>query len=134
MGMPTTYCVCEIPLKSKSRVETPLAPETSDPEWRCNKRIQDFSLGDSLMFEVFNMDDPYRQQQSDVRGMPPVPGRRRAEESLGKAFLSFEMFYPNGFDNLLNLVQGTRPTGATLRVTALVLENSEPEVRRAIRA
>ena len=75
--------------------------------WRFSSLVRGYSPGDALVLEVYS-----HEGQED---MTP-----RADELLGRAFLPGEKFYPEGFDGLLSLTLGPRPTGASLRVTALV--------------
>lgn len=104
-----TYCTCEIPLKKESKLLTDPVALDSNPEWRFSRTVKGYAPGDALVMEVYSRDQE--------EGMTP-----RADQLLGRAFLPGEKFYPNGFDGLLNLTLGPRPTGATLRVTALVLD------------
>jgi len=112
---PSTYCTCEIPMKKDSRLETKVAPETPNPEWRHSRSVKAYAPGDALVMEVYGVFEQNQQQ----------PGTRaKMDELLGRAFLPGDKFYPNGFDGLLNLTMGTRQTGATLRMTALVIDDA----------
>lgn len=105
-----TYCTCEIPLKKHSKIHTDPVPASANPEWRFSRSMRGYDPGDALVMEIYSRD---RAENTP-----------RADQLLGRAFLPGDKFYPNGFDGLLNLTLGPRPTGATLRVTALVMESS----------
>ncbi|CAE8623444.1 unnamed protein product [Polarella glacialis] len=115
---PSTYCLVEIPLKPESRFQTVVAKGTDRPEWRHSKTVKCYVPGDAVVIEVYGTFEDEEQQRN-------APGsRQKADELLGKAFLPGEKVYPNGFDGLLNLTLGTRQTGASIRVTALVMDET----------
>lgn len=113
---PNAYCVCEIPLKPESAIKTPFVPSMANPEWRHSRSLKGYALGDSLVFNVYSLD----QDCIDDSGNSQSDRRRRRDELLGTACLAGNLFYPDGFDGLLDLTLAGRGTGATLRVTAFV--------------
>lgn len=124
---PNAYCACEIPLKPKSRVETKPIPGTNFPEWRHAQNVKDYALGDSLVLDVFCAHGE-RSAAAENRTKRRASGRTSGsleDELLGRAWLKGDQVYPNGFDGVVDLYQGSRRTDAILRVTAIVIESDE---------
>jgi len=53
-----TYCICEVPGKSKSRVITSACTDSLDPVWNHEATINCYKEGDSLMFTLFDQHVP----------------------------------------------------------------------------
>merc|ERR1719291_1592503 len=124
---PNAYCACEIPLKPKSRVQTKPIAGTPEPEWRHAQSVKDYARGDSLVFDVFCTFGQQAQVEEN-RSRRRLSGRTHGsvqDELLGRAWLKGDQVYPNGYDGVLELYQGSRRTEAILRVTALVIDNDE---------
>mmetsp|Transcript_84897 Transcript_84897/g.243634 ORF Transcript_84897/g.243634 Transcript_84897/m.243634 type:complete len:552 (+) Transcript_84897:2-1657(+) len=117
---PNAYCVCEIPLKPESTVKTPFVPANPNPVWRHSRTVKGYKPGDSVVFNVFSMDEDAVNQQAQGGGAR----QKKRDELLGTAALAGDRFFPDGFDGLLNLnlTLTGRQTGAALRVTAFVIE------------
>jgi len=121
--MPTAYCVCEIPLKARSRVQTPPMPGTSSPEWRHTQTVKDFAAGDALVFDVYSTEGPARPAQG---------GRRLADELLGRAFLPGEQFYPNGIEGDFP-IDGLENATLTLRIVNSLLSGTRKDSAKKCR-
>eukprot|EP00930_Biecheleria_cincta_P063906 TRINITY_DN4944_c1_g2_i1.p1 TRINITY_DN4944_c1_g2~~TRINITY_DN4944_c1_g2_i1.p1 ORF type:complete len:1994 (-),score=345.92 TRINITY_DN4944_c1_g2_i1:416-6397(-) len=112
---PSTYCTCEIPMKKDSRLQTAVVPGDPNPKWGHSRSVKGYARGDAIFMEVYGVFEQAHERQPGTRA--------KMDELLGRAFLPGDKFYPNGFDGLLNLTLGTRQTGATLHVIALIVED-----------
>lgn len=85
IGKSDPYCVCEVPGKPYTRFKTEVRSDTLEPVW--NKQCDfDYTPGDPLEFSVFDKD------------IWP-----KSDDHLGRARLTAEHFYPNGFEGELPL-------------------------------
>merc|ERR1711971_61852 len=55
-GKSDPYCVCEIPQKPQSKLQTPVIDGTLEPAWNFKGTIPDHVEGDSLVFTVYDKD------------------------------------------------------------------------------
>lgn len=100
---PDTYCVCDIlPAaggKPKSKVQSKLAIESSEPVWNDRREIADYAVGDSIRFAIYEKD-------------------HNDEVLLFQVFLKSDQFYPQGFEGELALADsgGGKGYGSVLRV------------------
>jgi len=104
---PSAYCICEVPGKEKSKVQTAYAPFSSDPEWKHGRTVRGWEPGDALHFSVYSV-DPAVVERDDAASavgssVSQVHTRRRPDELLGQAGLPSERFQTHGFDGLLTL-------------------------------
>jgi len=99
-GLPETYCTCDIPGKSASKVQTNVINDTLDPEWNFEHDIVDFAVGDSLCFQVWRRD--IGKQYGDL---------------LGTVTLHSSQFYPTGFEGELPLAEAGGDIPGYLRVS-----------------
>jgi len=53
-----TYCICEVPGKSKSKVVTGACTDSLDPVWNHEATIKCYKEGDSLLFTLFDQHVP----------------------------------------------------------------------------
>lgn len=68
-GTSDPYCVCEVPGKPDSKLQTRHLSKTCDPEWNEEHDIEDYEQGDPLEFKVFDHD-----RGDDLLGKVTLPG------------------------------------------------------------
>mmetsp|Transcript_44686 Transcript_44686/g.127500 ORF Transcript_44686/g.127500 Transcript_44686/m.127500 type:complete len:1035 (+) Transcript_44686:141-3245(+) len=50
------YCVCRIPGKERSRIQTQVVPNSPNPQWEFEETLRGYVAGDELLFEIFDAD------------------------------------------------------------------------------
>jgi len=83
-GHSDPYCECVIPNKKKMKCKTPVMHNQENPVWNFTHEFTDFDPGDSLVFNVWDI---------DVSG----------DDHLGDASLQYSQFSPDGFSGELEL-------------------------------
>lgn len=106
------FCVCEIPGKPDSRVQTPVVEESLNPAFGQEFDIAGYENGDSLTFSIYDSDG----SESTL---------------LGKTTVSSSAFTPNDFQGEVSLSDDGGGPGGHLKLeirlvpaVALLLENS----------
>jgi hypothetical protein len=127
---PSAYCVCEVPGRDASRIQTAYVPFCSDPEWRHARTLRGWEPGDALHFSVYGVDPEVVDRDDAMTVASGVTttsqaARRRPDKLLGQAGLPSERFQLHGFDGLLALSPAPRGTAAKLRVIIVVSEQEE---------
>lgn len=113
-GKSDPYCVCEIVGKPYSKVETPVIWKDLNPVWNFESEINDFALGDSLVFNVWDKD------------------LGKAPDFLGKLTLTHDQFYPDGFSGELPLAEAGKGTHAFLCVEVALIDPKDAEAKDAV--
>jgi len=98
------YCICEIPGKSTSKVQTKVIDANLEPVWNEKFEIKGFKAGDDLEFKVMDKD------------VWP-----KSDDPLGNVKLKSESFYPHGFNGELQLEDSEGTGTPTLRVQVVVM-------------
>merc|ERR1719362_2339899 len=94
-GKSDPYCVCELKGKSKaSKTQTQTVYHDLDPEWNHKATFNEYVVGDSLVFKIFDVDYIH----------------------LGDLVLPCEKFHPHGFEGELPLENAGEDSKAVLRL------------------
>jgi len=117
-GMSDPYCTCELLGKPHaSQVQTQVVKNTPNPLWNHEADLQDYTIGDTLVFKVYGQDS----------------GKR--DDYLGSLTVRSDMFDPHGFEGELPLQESGTGITATLRLRIpsrderqQCIENGEAEV------
>eukprot|EP00420_Gonyaulax_spinifera_P011486 CAMPEP_0197938738 /NCGR_PEP_ID=MMETSP1439-20131203/118614_1 /TAXON_ID=66791 /ORGANISM="Gonyaulax spinifera, Strain CCMP409" /LENGTH=812 /DNA_ID=CAMNT_0043561819 /DNA_START=44 /DNA_END=2483 /DNA_ORIENTATION=+ len=110
-GKSDPYCICQIPGKPHSKIQTRTMDNTLDPDWNHTGIIQDFEAGDSLEFQVWDSDTF------------PKP-----DQLLGQATLSPQDFadHPEGIAGVLELIGGKATETSSLEIV-VQLDAHQPD-------
>lgn len=92
---PSSYCTCQVPMKQHTRVSTPVASGSSEPQWGFEQEVPGVLAGDPLIFTL------YKKDSRDA-----VIGEARVEHTT----------IMSGFDGELPLSGGDRGSTPYLRV------------------
>jgi len=94
-GKSDPYCICELKGKSRaSKVQTEVVEHSLDPEWNHEGVLNDYTVGDSLVFKIYDSDYIF----------------------LGSLVLPSEKFHPHGFEGELPLEDAGEDGTAALRL------------------
>jgi len=103
MGTSEPYCVCEIPGKLHTRIQTQVISNTTEPQWQFNAEIPDYTAGDELVFAVFDQDTG------------------KEDDFLGQALLPSVQLLAGGFQGELELNDAGKGIKAVLEVNVMVV-------------
>jgi len=104
IGKSDPYCSCEVVNKPHTKCQTKVANDNLDPVWNEQLTIVDYTQGDVLRFTVYDKDFGSKQ-----------------DESLGTVALTKKQLTAQGFDGELNLMDGGKTCGASLKVKVALL-------------
>ncbi|CAK9019228.1 unnamed protein product [Durusdinium trenchii] len=68
------YCQVEVEGKPRTRWQTKALPESLDPEWKEEREIADFAIGEKLKFTVRDKD--FGTKEDDILGIAMLPSSR----------------------------------------------------------
>jgi len=108
-GKSDPYCICELKGKSSaSKIQTQVIDHDLDPEWNHEGVLNDYTVGDSLEFKIYDVDYIF----------------------LGSLVLPSEQFHPHGFEGELPLEDAGEDSAAVLRlkIEPLVDIKDEPAI------
>jgi len=97
-GASGSYCVCEIPGKSGSKVKTPVCQDSVEPVWNFEAVLSSYQPGDALCFTLFDN------------------GTASSDDHLGKAQLSALRLQDGFFDGELPLAAEAATTTGVLKL------------------
>jgi len=106
VGKSDPYCICEIPGKPSSRIETSVINDALRPEWNLEAELVGYKIQDPLQFTVKDK-DPLKPD--DILGTVTLPG---------------EKFLEAGFDGELLLTETTNAVESLLKVKIQVGETA----------
>jgi len=103
-GKSDPYCTCEILGKPHTKFSTKVMSDSLDPVWNEVRTIAEYEEHDVIKLIVYDRD--MGQKPDDV---------------LGVASLKKSMMYPNGFEGEVDLHDGRKSNGASLKIKVSVL-------------
>jgi len=109
VGKSDPYCICEIPGRPGSKIETTAINEQLSPEWNHEAQVIGYKVEDSLTFTVRDKD--------------PI----KPDDVLGSATLTTEQFLDAGFDGELKLSNAGDGVEAFLQIKITVGEKAAEE-------
>merc|ERR1712217_304032 len=99
------YCVCTIPGREDCTLRTDVIYNCLDPAWHHEATIHPYIAGESVSFTVYD---------KDMIG---------DDDLLGKAWLSSNKFWPDGFEGDLELTEtGVKVKKSTLKVKITAIQ------------
>eukprot|EP00927_Polykrikos_kofoidii_P084797 TRINITY_DN9037_c1_g2_i2.p1 TRINITY_DN9037_c1_g2~~TRINITY_DN9037_c1_g2_i2.p1 ORF type:complete len:1305 (-),score=185.27 TRINITY_DN9037_c1_g2_i2:67-3981(-) len=118
-GHACPYCICEVPRRPETKVQTRVIEASSQPAW--NERFGlDYMPGESLQFTVLDQQGT-RWQRGQSTSRP-----------MGKVTLASDAFFPSGWGGELRIRDDGAASDATLVVRICVIESGREARNSAV--
>ncbi|CAE7365550.1 MCTP1 [Symbiodinium natans] len=88
LGKSDPYCQVEVEGKPRTRWQTKALTESLDPDWREEREIADFAIGETLRFTVRDKD--FGTKEDDILGIATLPSHRFQEKGFEGDLILYE--------------------------------------------